>query len=195
MYRVNVTEQTEGIKVFLLGKKISDYGTSNLRGEPGLEQAILRAIYKGLDKQTSAICQKYGESLKDECTSNPSASSVQAGTQDDQGNFQQGPPPSPECQPKPGVELPEFCSDRPRIDPEILKLSRRIRRECRPKPGVKPPRKCGNLMRKRAKLLLKLPNGPKPPECRPGPNKRFPKYCDDFEGRPEWMPQRRPPRQ
>ncbi len=197
MYRVNVTEQAEGIKVFLLGRKISDYGTSNLRGEPGLEQAILRAIYKGLNEQTNAICQKYGERLEDECNKGQSSGSMQAGPpQNQQGDWQQGPPPPPprpECQPMPGEKLPEFCNEQPRIDPKIIKLSQRIRKECRFKPGVRPPKKCGNLMRRRAKLLLETPDGPAPPECRPGRNKRLPEYCDDFEGRPVWMPQRRPP--
>ena len=38
---VNVVEQESGIKVFIFGNKISDYGKSNLRGEAGLEQGIL----------------------------------------------------------------------------------------------------------------------------------------------------------
>ncbi len=69
MYRVNIVEKSEGLKAFIFGKKISDYGTSNLRGEAGLEQAILRAIYKGADNDSSqsAICQKYGKKLETEC--------------------------------------------------------------------------------------------------------------------------------
>ncbi|MBU2515254.1 hypothetical protein KJ966_28385 [bacterium] len=69
MYQVNIIEESAGLKAFILGKNISDYGTSNLRGEPGLEQAILKAIFMGvgdLSKKTD-ICRKYGKSLEEEC--------------------------------------------------------------------------------------------------------------------------------
>ena len=75
MYRVNISENGDGLKVFIFGNKISDYGTSNLRGEPGLEQGVLRAIYKSLrnnSKEAIAMCQSYGTALEKECQQIPS---------------------------------------------------------------------------------------------------------------------------
>ena len=71
MYRVNIVEQESGIKVFIFGNKISDYGKSNLRGEAGLEQAILRAIYKSLASKSmlTNMCQKYSNTLVEYCKS------------------------------------------------------------------------------------------------------------------------------
>jgi len=91
IYQVNIVEESEGLKAFLLGQNISDYGTSNLRGEPGLEQAILRAIFKGVEEgpKRSAICQKYGKRLEAECQGS-------AGVQQDPSpsRLSQGPTPT-----------------------------------------------------------------------------------------------------
>jgi len=68
-YSINVSEDANGLKVFVFGKNISELGESNLRGEPGLEQAALRAIFKGSDDKSKqeAICLKYGRNLEAEC--------------------------------------------------------------------------------------------------------------------------------
>lgn len=200
MYRVNVTEQQEGIKVFILGKNISDYGTSNLRGEPGLEQGVLRAIYKGLDKQTSSICQKYGTVLDKECLSGGSRQTQpvnqQGWQQPSQGQqFGRQPPPRPprpECQPKQGEKLPEFCNQQPQqgqFGP--------------PRQGQGPPRQGGQYgppgqgqgqqygqqpprqgqrqgpPRQGGQYGQQPPRQGQqpPPECRPQRGKKLPDYC------------------
>ncbi len=68
-YRVNISEKADGVKAFIFGEKISDYGDSGLRGEAGLEQALLRAIFKGTDdaQKHGSICNKYERILELEC--------------------------------------------------------------------------------------------------------------------------------
>lgn len=69
IYLVNVAETSDGVKVFLFGENISDYGNSGLRGEAGLEQAMLRTVFKGVKEvaKQNAICDKYGKILEVEC--------------------------------------------------------------------------------------------------------------------------------
>lgn len=68
-YLVNVTEKSDGVKVFIFGENISEYATSALRGEAGLEQAFLRTVLKNAKdgNSKSAICTKYGNRLELEC--------------------------------------------------------------------------------------------------------------------------------
>ncbi|MBU2646168.1 hypothetical protein KKI24_15795 [bacterium] len=68
-YRINISEKTGAIKAFIFGTAISEYGTSELRAEKGLEQALLKAIYNGtLDKTTRGnICSSYKYLLNEEC--------------------------------------------------------------------------------------------------------------------------------
>lgn len=90
IYRVNVVEQESGIKVFIFGDKISDYGKSNLRGEAGLEQGILSAIYKSLASKSKLkeICQKYNSALPEHCK-DQSQESIQLTQQNTAGVQQQ----------------------------------------------------------------------------------------------------------
>ncbi len=202
MYRVNVTEQQTGIKVFIFGQKISDYGTSSLRGEPGLEQGVLRAIYKGLDKQTSSICNKYGTVLNDECKSASSGGTDEAATQ--MGGQQQAPPRppiSPECQPKEGERLPEFCNREPGRE-EGFGQQPPQRPECRPPRGVRPPKDCPpppprngqqgpRTNRQRGQGPQVDQGRPPRPECRPRRGVRRPKDCPRPPNGRRPRPQRR----
>ena len=108
-YLVNVLEQETGIKVFILGAKISDYGKSQLRGEPGLEQAVLRGILKSLNEQTITICKKYGSVLEDECQGNSASVNLQVQDNSQGQNNSQNRRIPPDCQKKEGVQLPEKC--------------------------------------------------------------------------------------
>lgn len=68
-YRINISEKKGSIKAFLFGNSISDYGTSELRAEKGLEQSILKAVFKGIADRSKRqnICRDHQEMLFIEC--------------------------------------------------------------------------------------------------------------------------------
>ena len=68
-YRINVTEKTGSLKAFVFGDAVSDYGTSELRAEKGLEQAILKAVFKGIEDSAKRqkICFDHKALLLIEC--------------------------------------------------------------------------------------------------------------------------------
>ncbi len=181
LYRINVTEQETGIKVFIFGPKISDYGKSQLRGEPGLEQAVLRGIFKSLDKQIDSICNKYGVVLKEECKEqamtargggqmqpdNSSGYTVEQRYQKDDGQDDRRIP--PDCRKKPGVQLPEKC----RMFYEDNNKNRRIPPDCQKKPGVQLPEKCRMFYEDDQNRRI-------PRDCHKKSGVKLPGHCNKF---------------
>ena len=173
VYRINVLEQETGLKVFIIGENISDYGKSQLRGEPGLEQALLRSILKSLNEQTNTICKKYGSVLENECQeigSNTNSQQQDKSLQQDNSQNRRIPP---DCQKKEGEILPEKCNMFYENDGNgnQMQQNRRIPPDCQMKQGEDLedlPRRCKRFYEDD---MQKQPKAPKKKEKRGGGKK------------------------
>lgn len=182
IYQVNVLEQEAGIKVFILGENISDYGKSQLRGDPGLEQAILRSILKSLNEQTATICKKYGSALETECQGKSSASKTQEPNQPQMMGDSQNRRIPPDCQRKPGIRLPEKCKMfyEQGFGNNPDQQRRPIPPDCRKKPGVRLPEKCKMFHEQRFENNQDRKGRPIPPDCLKKPGVKLPDKCRRF---------------
>ena len=67
VYKLGVTESKEGMFVTISGRGLSAYGDSKNGNLDGLQQALLRSIYRAKLDKKDEICKAYGTILKDDC--------------------------------------------------------------------------------------------------------------------------------
>lgn len=67
VYKVGVTESKESMFVAISGRGLSAYGDSKRANLDGLQQALLRAIYRAKLDKKEQICKAYGTILREDC--------------------------------------------------------------------------------------------------------------------------------
>ena len=66
IYEISVIKETESTFATFKGKNLNSYGSSKLSGTDGMEQSILKALYRSLKNKRPNICEDYG-TLLEEC--------------------------------------------------------------------------------------------------------------------------------
>ena len=75
-YSLSVSETRESITVMISGKDMNAYGDSKITGITGVQQAILRAIYRANPARKSDICTAYSTMIPFDCGQKSSSTIV-----------------------------------------------------------------------------------------------------------------------
>jgi hypothetical protein len=67
LYKVYPKKKDDSILITLSGKGMNAYGNSKMDGADGLQQAILRALYRSLKEKRNEICNDYYNYIEKEC--------------------------------------------------------------------------------------------------------------------------------
>ena len=67
LYKVYPKKKDDSILITLSGKGMNAYGNSKMDGADGLQQAILRALYRSMKEKRSEICNDYYNYIEKEC--------------------------------------------------------------------------------------------------------------------------------
>ena len=66
IYEISVIKEADSTFATFKGKNLNAYGSSKLSGTDGMEQSILKALYRSLKNKRPNICEDYG-TLLEEC--------------------------------------------------------------------------------------------------------------------------------
>ena len=66
IYEISLIKEKDSTFATFKGKKLNAYGSSKLSGTDGMEQSILKALYRSLKNKRLHICEDYG-ALLEEC--------------------------------------------------------------------------------------------------------------------------------
>ena len=66
IYEISVIKEADSTFATFKGKNLNAYGSSKLSGTHGMEQSILKALYRSLKNKRPNICEDYG-ALLEEC--------------------------------------------------------------------------------------------------------------------------------
>lgn len=66
IYEISVIKEADSTFATFKGKNLNSYGSSKLSGTDGMEQSILKALYRSLKNKRPNICEDYG-TLLEEC--------------------------------------------------------------------------------------------------------------------------------
>ena len=66
IYEISVIKEADSTFATFKGKNLNAYGSSKLSGTDGMEQSILKALYRSLKNKRPNICEDYG-ALLEEC--------------------------------------------------------------------------------------------------------------------------------
>jgi len=67
IYKITVNQKNNNIIISISGRNLNSIGDSKLQGIDGIQQALLKALYRGNPNKISELCNNYSNFLEIEC--------------------------------------------------------------------------------------------------------------------------------
>jgi len=65
LYKITIEQTEETLFLTVTGEGLNSYGDSKLKGFEGLQQSLLKSLYRSLKDKREMICEDYGDVLKE----------------------------------------------------------------------------------------------------------------------------------